>query len=219
MSQHNLLDALIAKTTISKKITTKQQKIAQSAIKMFAEKGYANTSTSEIAKDADVAEGTIFRHYGTKENLLLAILLPFIKESLPSMAENVFQQLHSDENIVCFEDFIRAFLQNRLEFIEENKEIFQVLVKELLYNEVLRNELLPYFSKNVIERFTNVIGYFKEQGELNDISIEFIQRMLFTFFGGYFISRFVFTSNITVFEEENEIENVVSFIINGLKVK
>ena len=36
------------------------------AVDMFGEKGYASTSTSEIAKRAGVAEGTIFRYYKTK---------------------------------------------------------------------------------------------------------------------------------------------------------
>lgn len=57
-------------------MTEKQKKILQAAIEIFAEKGYAATSTSEIAKKAGVAEGTIFRHYSSKEKLLLAIVAP-----------------------------------------------------------------------------------------------------------------------------------------------
>ena len=55
-------------------LTEKQKKIIVSAIQSFAEKGYSATSTSEIAKKAGVAEGTIFRHYKTKKDLLLAIV-------------------------------------------------------------------------------------------------------------------------------------------------
>lgn len=49
------------------KLSEKQIKILEAAIEIFAEKGYASTSTSEIAKRAGVAEGTIFRHYKTKK--------------------------------------------------------------------------------------------------------------------------------------------------------
>lgn len=48
-------------------LTEKQKKIIIAAIESFSEKGYAATSTSEIAKKAGVAEGTIFRHYKTKK--------------------------------------------------------------------------------------------------------------------------------------------------------
>lgn len=39
------------------KMTEKQKKIVQASIEVFAEKGYAGSSTSEIAKKAGVAEG------------------------------------------------------------------------------------------------------------------------------------------------------------------
>ena len=95
MSEDNFLDTIITQTKLSKKQTNKQQKIVETAIKMFAEKGYANTPTSEIAKTAGVAEGTIFRHYGTKDNLLLSVILPFLKESIPDVAEEIFNEMLS----------------------------------------------------------------------------------------------------------------------------
>ena len=42
-----------------------------------------------------VAEGTIFRHYGTKDNLFLSVILPFIKDSIPTMAEEIFSEIMS----------------------------------------------------------------------------------------------------------------------------
>ena len=44
----------------------KEEKILKSAIKIFSEKGFSASTTSEIAKDAGVAEGTIFRYFKTK---------------------------------------------------------------------------------------------------------------------------------------------------------
>ncbi|MCI1893115.1 MAG: TetR/AcrR family transcriptional regulator, partial [Schleiferilactobacillus harbinensis] len=41
-------------------MTTKQISIIAAAVDVFAENGYANSSTKEIAKRAGVAEGNIF---------------------------------------------------------------------------------------------------------------------------------------------------------------
>ncbi|GAA0330098.1 TetR/AcrR family transcriptional regulator [Bacillus carboniphilus] len=218
MSNHSILDALIAQTKISKKQTDKQQKIVETAVKIFAEKGYANTSTSEIAKDAGVAEGTIFRHYGTKDNLLLSVILPFIKESMPTMAESVFNEI-LNKDIASFEEFLRALLRNRLQFIKDNKEIFQIVVKEFLYNEGLRNELSPYFTKNIVGRMHKMIEEFKERGELVNLPNEAIAKMIFTVIGGYFISRFVLWQNQPDTNEEAEVENIIQFIMNGITNK
>lgn len=62
----------------TEKKTEKQIKILEAATEIFAEKGYAATSTSEIAQKAGVAEGTIFRHYKTKKDLLLSIAGPIV---------------------------------------------------------------------------------------------------------------------------------------------
>ncbi|WP_191560378.1 hypothetical protein [Metabacillus idriensis] len=48
MSTKNLIDEMIAQAKLSKKQTDKQQKIVEASIKIFAEKGFANTSTSEM---------------------------------------------------------------------------------------------------------------------------------------------------------------------------
>lgn len=55
-------------------MTEKQEKILQAALELFAKEGFNATSTSKVAKHAGVSEGLIFRHFGNKDGLLLAIL-------------------------------------------------------------------------------------------------------------------------------------------------
>jgi len=52
--------------------------LLESARELFAERGYAGTSTREIAKAAAVSEPMIFRHFGSKAGLFEeAVLAPF----------------------------------------------------------------------------------------------------------------------------------------------
>lgn len=55
-------------------MTEKKEKIFSAALELFAEEGYKSTSTSKVAKLAGVSEGLIFKHFGSKEGLLQAIL-------------------------------------------------------------------------------------------------------------------------------------------------
>lgn len=55
-------------------MTDKQLNILQAALMLFALEGFNATSTSRIAKEAGVSEGLIFRHFGSKEGLLQAVL-------------------------------------------------------------------------------------------------------------------------------------------------
>lgn len=61
------------------KISTRD-KILESAIKLFAEKGFSGTTTREIAEKAGVNEALIFRYFSTKRDLYSAIIERKISE-------------------------------------------------------------------------------------------------------------------------------------------
>ena len=212
MVNNNLLDEIAKIFEKSNKQTVKQKKIIEVAITLFAEKGYSNTATSEIAKMAGVAEGTIFKHYGTKENLLLSIMVPFIKDFFPTMADELIGELMNEE--CSFEAFLRAFLTNRIAFISENREIFQVVIKEMIYKEELRNEILPYIVEEASVRLVKVIDIFKKRGDIKDIPNDSVLKMLSTVVSGFFISNFVLLNKQSI--SEDAIEDVVFFILNGI---
>lgn len=56
-----------------RRIARRQSEILAAAARVFADKGYANTTTKEIAEAADVAEGTLYNYFGGKREILLAI--------------------------------------------------------------------------------------------------------------------------------------------------
>lgn len=55
-------------------ITGKQETILIVALRLFAERGFENTPTSQIAKKAGVSEGLIFRHFENKDGLLRVLI-------------------------------------------------------------------------------------------------------------------------------------------------
>lgn len=212
MENQNLLDKIAKIIQSSDKQTAKQQKIMEVAISLFAEKGYSNTATAEIAKLAGVAEGTIFKHYGTKENLLLSIMVPFLKELFPSLMDELFEELMDDNK--TFEEFIRQLLKNRMNFLLANQEILQVFIKEMIYKEELKKELLPYIFEQAAPRLTKVIDTFQKRGEIMDGPISQVINLLATTVFGFIISRFVLLNNQSLNDED--IDHIVRFIINGI---
>ena len=53
---------------------TRREQILETALKLFAERGFDATSTRQIAKEGGIAEGLIFHYFPTKASLLTAIL-------------------------------------------------------------------------------------------------------------------------------------------------
>ena len=52
----------------------RREQILETALRLFAERGFDATSTRQIAKEAGIAEGLIFHYFSTKASLLTAIL-------------------------------------------------------------------------------------------------------------------------------------------------
>lgn len=53
----------------------KQQELLNAALKLFVENGFHGTATSKIAKEAGVANGTLFHYYPTKDELIVALYI------------------------------------------------------------------------------------------------------------------------------------------------
>jgi AcrR family transcriptional regulator len=52
-----------------KKARTRRH-IADTAARLFAERGYEQVAVSDVAREAEVAEQTVYNHFGTKEQLV-----------------------------------------------------------------------------------------------------------------------------------------------------
>ena len=51
-----------------------RQRLINAALKLFASQGVTQTTTKQIAESAHVNEVTLFRHFGHKHGLLLAVI-------------------------------------------------------------------------------------------------------------------------------------------------
>lgn len=70
-----------------------RHRILQAALRLFGQRGYAGTTTRALAAEAGVNEVTLFRHFGSKKNLLLAAVELF---NQAGMAGSLEQQLSGD---------------------------------------------------------------------------------------------------------------------------
>ncbi|MBC1434555.1 TetR/AcrR family transcriptional regulator [Listeria rocourtiae] len=206
---------MLAVAEQDKKMSEKQKKIVAAAIELFAERGFAATSTSEIAKRAGVAEGTIFRHYKTKKDLLSSITVPIMIESVaPFLAQTfvaeVFEQEYPD-----FRAFLTTLIKNRFEFARENSQVIKIYMQEMLYHEEIRDQFSKVFMVHVKGQFDRIINFYKERGEINDMPNSTIMRTLITNIVGLMITRFMIIPKAE-WDDEAEIERTVCCITKGI---
>jgi len=66
-------------------MSTKREDILKASLKLFNERGFVHTPTSLIAKEANVATGTLFHHFKNKEELINTLFLSIIEELAATM--------------------------------------------------------------------------------------------------------------------------------------
>jgi AcrR family transcriptional regulator len=148
----------------------RRAQILQIAIRLFAEKGYHETKTKDIALACEITEPVIYKHFGSKEELFL--------EVIDSIAGETFQELRFD-NFTDTEQVITSFVKNKVENVEVNFALFKRLLTEILENEKIRNY---YFNKYLPRLAYPIIGYLenlKIQGHIDkDLSSKVISLSL-----------------------------------------
>jgi AcrR family transcriptional regulator len=73
------------------KVEESVEKIIQATIRVAFEKGLANTRTSDIAKEAGVSEGLIFKYFPTK-NHLFTVIVKGVFQRLKAGADEIISQ-------------------------------------------------------------------------------------------------------------------------------
>jgi len=209
----NSLKELIILDNMKDGMTEKQISVLLTAIDLFSENGYEATSTNEIAKKANVAEGTIFRYYKTKKDLLFAIPAVLSKASLFETFFDDFDELWNNDH-ENFENFLRKLVLNRKKFVSETMPILKVIIQEMSFHPELRNKILNTVLFPAVNKFIIVIDRFKEQGELIDIPSTSICNLIATSIFGYF-----FVHNIALPElkqNDRDLDYLIQYILNGL---
>ena len=98
-------------------MSDKQTQLLEASIELFAENGFWNTPTSQIAKHAGVATGTLFNYFPTKEALIDGVFLKLKHEQSAYLQEG----LSSDSDLKsCLEHiwyrYIDWAMENRTRY-------------------------------------------------------------------------------------------------------
>src|SRR5438309_3344423 len=70
--------------------------ILRSAKRVFARSTYAEASTSELARESEVTEPMLYKHFGSKKGLFLAVLGEFSAQFLTTLQERISLRAEKD---------------------------------------------------------------------------------------------------------------------------
>ena len=134
-----------------------KRKLFTTAIKLFAEKGYENTGIEEITAVAGYAKGSLYYHFGTKEDLFDLLLeegFKLLSNSIEIKFKNCNNALEKLKAILLieikvmirYEDFVTVILNNIIGATSRTKKCQTALNN---YINIIKNVIQEGIDENI----------------------------------------------------------------------
>ncbi|NCC98896.1 MAG: TetR/AcrR family transcriptional regulator [Bacteroidia bacterium] len=124
---------------------TTEEQILQTATKLFLEKGFAMTSTTEIAKEVGCNQALVHYYFRTKENLFMQVFMQKIRLFITAFTEK------SAANEDFFERLERRICAHA-NMMEQNPNLPFLIMNELILNKERRCMIRDYIVENPMIR-------------------------------------------------------------------
>ena len=110
-----------------------RDEILKAAMHLFANRGFHETSMSEVAREAHVSKALIFWHFKTKEELFVAVLNRLLEPYFIDFAEEAGKL---DERAQ-----IQKLVEQYLHFIQENASSVRFFLAQMMHDQHLSETL------------------------------------------------------------------------------
>ena len=181
-----------------------RDRILAAAVEEFKEQGYADASIRNIANNAEISLGNIYRYFTNKEALYFAVINPFM-ESVKQFVENDFSFTNKtmkevSETLVSFlmqyNDELMIICKGNTvhydSFVGYITEAIASKIKELIHSvfpEIDSKIQNPEFYKAVAEGFLTSLFRILQNGDSREMQ-ERKTREIVTFYFGHMKGRF-----------------------------
>jgi TetR/AcrR family fatty acid metabolism transcriptional regulator len=120
----------------------KKELIVLAAVELLRAKNYQGMKTLEIAKKANIAEGTLYRYFKNKDAIFVAIVEYFLN----SFLEKTFQNIEPNNQ---FQDNLELLVDNVCDVLETGKDFYKLYLKA--FSEIEKEEVCEIIKSHTIE--------------------------------------------------------------------
>lgn len=198
-------------TTSSTESQTRS-KILQASQKLFAHKGYNGTTTRDLAHEAGVAEGTIFRHFPHKK----AILVELATQGWIEILTDLLTELSEMGSYKAVGQVMRRRMLN----LHKNSDLMRVCFLEAQFHPELRDRI----QSEVIAKMTDVAEAFfqdaMDKGIYRQMNPKFVAQV---FLGMFAIAGFSYNTILgegaSPLAQKEMAEGLADIFLNGVLAK
>ncbi len=186
-------------------------RLIEAALDLFAERGVTETTTKAVAERAQVNEVTLFRNFGNKYRLLLAV----IQDSavFAKLVHALVEQANAKDNVA---DFLREYARESLRTLNKAPDLVRSIVGEAgnypRENRMALGKGLSEANRYVAEYLEQAIA---AENLESDLSPEQIVNLFNFLLIGYFVVESS-TEDYTYWSEQDDLlESIVTLFLQG----
>lgn len=182
--------------------------ILNAAVKVFARKGFYHARVSEIAREAGVADGTIYLYFQNKDDILISLF----EEGMSRVIETVRAEVEQVSDPL---EKIRRFARAHLSLLEADQDLAEILQVELRQSTKFMKEYHNEKFYEYIDMISHIIREGQAQGVIRtDVNPGVFKR---AFFGALDeMSRFWVLSSKRKYSIEMAAEQIAGYFIKGI---
>lgn len=186
----------------------KYRMILNAAKLVFAREGFYNSKVSEIAREAHVADGTIYLYFKNKDDILISLF----EEELTRIIKEVRAELDALQEP---RDRFIKFCTNHLVMIESDRHLAEVIQVELRQS----NKFMREYKNKYFLAYLNIIAEIISDGQSKgvfhkDVKPEIASRMIFGSLDE--LSTHLITSKRKRYDVHEIAREVASYFLDGL---
>ncbi len=132
----------------------KRRLILDAAVEVFASHGFHRSRVSDIAKKADIADGTLYLYFKSKEDVLISIF----EERMAELIEASRAVIDPAPDPV---EKLRRFVRFHVGSVEQNRALATVFLVEIR----LSNRFMKDYEPKKLKEYLDIIGDIVTEGQ------------------------------------------------------
>ena len=139
----------------------KRDRILSSAMKVFARKGFEGARVSDIAREAGIADGTLYLYFPSKDAVLIAIF----EEGMQRIIDGLAKGLKAIDDPA---ERLKYFCRYHLKVVEDDPDLGEVLLVELRFSDKFLTEYKPgAMLDKYLEHLAAIVAEGQRRGVFN----------------------------------------------------
>lgn len=189
-----------------------RQRILQAALRLFARQGYDRTTTKDLASTANIAEGTLFRHFPNKKAILIEVATLGWVEILTDLLTEL-SEMGSYKAVA-------QVMRRRMLRLSENSDLMRVCFLEVQFHPDLRESI----QSETIAKMTDVAEAFfqtaMDRGIYRPMNPKIVAQVFLGMFAiAGFSHRTILEPQASPQELKEMAEGIADIFLNGVLVK